>query len=84
MSLQFSPHDTSVITLLPSVLHNYPCLSSLSISRGFTKINTPSVRMMIIFSFYYYHTRPLVPLLLLPLTVASTVVGFYYFNINFN
>ncbi|KAG7548668.1 Leucine-rich repeat cysteine-containing subtype [Arabidopsis suecica] len=39
MSLKFSPHDTSVITLLPSILNNHPSLSSLSISRGFT-INT--------------------------------------------
>jgi len=42
MSLQFSPHDTSVITLLPSILNNHPCLSSLSIYRGVTIGTTPS------------------------------------------
>ncbi|XP_010450662.1 PREDICTED: uncharacterized F-box/LRR-repeat protein C02F5.7-like [Camelina sativa] len=31
MSLQFSPQDGSVITLLPSILRNHPCLSSLSL-----------------------------------------------------
>lgn len=44
MSLQFSPHDSSVITLLPSILHNHPCLSSLSISRGSAINITTSIR----------------------------------------
>ncbi|CAH8357069.1 unnamed protein product [Eruca vesicaria subsp. sativa] len=29
MSLRVNPHDSSVITLLPSILHNHPSLSSL-------------------------------------------------------
>ncbi|KAJ4902500.1 RNI-like superfamily protein [Raphanus sativus] len=29
MSLRINPHDSSVITLLPSILHNHPSLSSL-------------------------------------------------------
>ncbi|KAF8081597.1 hypothetical protein N665_0875s0004 [Sinapis alba] len=29
MSLRINPHDRSVITLLPSILHNYPSISSL-------------------------------------------------------
>lgn len=31
MSLHINPHDSSVITLLPSIFHNHPCLSSLSL-----------------------------------------------------
>ncbi|CAH2080055.1 unnamed protein product [Thlaspi arvense] len=31
MSLRINPFDSSVITLLPSILHNYPSLSSLSL-----------------------------------------------------
>ncbi|XP_023634127.1 uncharacterized protein LOC17880732 [Capsella rubella] len=31
MSLQFSPHDGSVMTLLPSILRNHPSLSSLNL-----------------------------------------------------
>ncbi|KAL1216049.1 F-box/LRR-repeat protein 4 [Cardamine amara subsp. amara] len=31
MSLHFNRHENSVITLLPSIFHNHPCLSSLSL-----------------------------------------------------
>ncbi|ESQ46943.1 hypothetical protein EUTSA_v10028043mg [Eutrema salsugineum] len=31
LSLRINPHDSSVITLLPSILRNHPCLSSLSL-----------------------------------------------------